>query len=46
MSNFEEERNKLYEKLQEVPEKFSITTDIWTTDDKSFMAITLHYLDS
>jgi len=46
--NFEEERERLQKKLQEVPGRISITTDIWTTDnnDKSFMSVTIHYLDA
>lgn len=34
--------------MQEIPGGISITTDIWTSDsyDKSFMAITIHYLNS
>jgi hypothetical protein len=48
MSVFNNERGILKKKLQEIPGGISLTTDIWTTStyEKSFMAITIHYLDS
>ncbi|CAG8827133.1 6038_t:CDS:1, partial [Cetraspora pellucida] len=47
-NDFREECNKLYERLQKISGKLLITTDIWTTDnnDKSFIAITLYYIDT
>ncbi|CAG8833740.1 5817_t:CDS:2, partial [Cetraspora pellucida] len=48
MNVFEYERGIIQKKLQEVPGGVSLTTDIWTTStyEKSFMAITIHFLDS
>lgn len=47
MNDFEGERERLQKKLQEVPGRIAITTDIWTTstNEKSFMAVTIHYLN-
>ena len=46
--DFEVERTKLRDKLQKIPGGISVTTDIWTTEtyDKSFMSVTIHYLNS
>ncbi|CAG8545370.1 22197_t:CDS:2 [Cetraspora pellucida] len=48
MNDFEEECHKLMMKLQKISGKFSVMTDIWitNTNEKSFMAVILHYLDT